>query len=375
MPRGFFDRPRPDGALEGPPRDAILEELCARRSPCLLATPYLSLETRLLAWSGDSLLARAPLSASSAKHVLGQQPLRLRLPWALSMVAGETTFLERIMAEDRPALRLALPPWLAPDERRSTFRVVRVGHCPGTLGSREGHLVRVRLEDLSALGAGVFPLEPLPAGAFLPGRSAQLALDLEEGPSLNLAVRVCHGEAQGLGLRIEPPPTGLPQAQLAAWLEPREAEARRRWEDRAQLRARAEAGARPRTPPQGVALLGGDPALAAQLSGALEDSQTLRTLVPAMAAWKEALERPPQLLLIATPEDAEARHRLRTMLEAAPPACPMVILGRPEAPEEARAWATALRADATFTWNLSQQTFFRRLVQGLIRRHEGRIEA
>jgi hypothetical protein len=94
-----------------------------------------------------------------------------------------------------------------------------------------------------------------------------------------------------------------------------------------------------------------------------------------MAAWKEALERPPQLLLVAAPEDGEARHRLRTLLETAPPpGCPVVVLGRVEAPEEARTLSVQLRADAALTWSPAQSAFLRRLVQGLIRRHEGRID-
>lgn len=371
---GFFERVRPEGALAGAERDALLEELAARRSSMLLATPYLSVEARLVERSGEILMLRAPLGEAAARHVLSQKPLRLRLPWANSMVAGETILLGTEREAARLRLRVSAPPWLAPDERRRVPRVERISDLRGGLALADGRLLRVRIEDLAERGAGVLVLEPIGPSAGLRGR---LSVPLEGGPDLNLPVRVVQGDEPLLGLQFEPPPGGRDLERLRAWLAPRLEEARRRWDNRAELRARAEAALRPKVAPSGVLVLSGRGEMASELApvlAGLEGLESLGFLVPAMAPWKEALElRPPRLVLVEVPPDSEARRRLKLLLEAAPPGCPLLLLGAADLRPEARAWAVTLKPEAVLPLGTDKVGFLRRWVQGLLRRAEGSV--
>lgn len=366
---GLFERVRPEGALAGAEREALLDELVARRASLLLATPYLSVEARLVERTGEILRLRVPLGEAAARHVLSQKPLRLRLPWAGSMVAGETILLGTEREDSRLRLRVSAPTWLAPDERRRVPRVERISDLRGGLALADGRLLRVRIEDLAERGAGVLVLEPIGPSAGLRGR---LSVPLEGGPDLNLPVRVVQGDEPFLGLQFDPPPAGRDLERLRAWLAPRLEEARRRWENRAELRARAEAALKPKIPPAGVLALSGRAGLAAELEPVLEGLEPLRCVVPAMAPWKEALDQqPPRLVLAEVPGDSEARRRLKLLLEAAPPGCPVLLLGEAGLRPEDRAWALALKPEAVLAWSPAQADFLRRWVQGLLRRAEG----
>ncbi len=366
---GLFERPHPSGALAGAERDAVLAELAVRRSSLLLATPYLSVEGRILEREGEVLKLRVPLGEAAARHVLSQKPLRLRLPWAGSMVAGETILLGTEREEARLILRVSLPSWLSPDERRRAPRVERIGDLRGSLALADGRLLRVRIEDLAEGGAGVLVLEPIGASA---GSRGRLSVPLEDGPDLNLPVRVVQGDEPFLGVQFEPPPAGRDLERLRTWLAPRLEEARRRWENRAELRARAEAALRPKAPAAGALLLSGTKNLAADLAPVLSGIEPFRAVQPAMAAWKDALDQqPPRVVLAEVPPDWEARRRLKRLLESAPPGCPLLFLGGADLGPEDRAWALSLKPEAVLAWSPGRNEFLRRWVMGLLRRAEG----
>lgn len=366
----FRESPKAQGALEGIQRDEVLAELCTRHQACLLATPYLSFESRMLEVTPSELRVRATMSREAARHALGQQPLKLRFPWGLTFYSGVTQVLGYEQGEQRRTLRLAVPAWLEPDEQRKAFRLERVGRCHGALGSLEGNLLRITLENISQHGAGVFCLEPIPPEGFQTGRVLSLALGLDQGPSLRFEARVCHGQGQYLGLRFDPRPGPETAGTLQEWMAPRIEDTQRRWDNRAELRAHAEQAARPKLPPSGVLLLSRDSALAAQVAEALDGLQPVRSAPPSMAAYKEALEPPPLLLLLdISGADGEERHRLRGLLEGQSPGCPILVLGREGDPEAWRTLVSDLKARLYLTWNPTQGLFFRRLVLGLIQRH------
>lgn len=366
----FRESQKPQGALEGAQRDEVLAELCTRHQACLLATPYLSFESRMLEVTPSELHVRATMSREAAKHALGQQPLKLRFPWGLTFYSGVTQVLGYEQSEQRRTLRLAIPPSLEPDEQRKAFRLERVGRCHGALGSQEGNLLRITLENISQHGAGIFCLEPIPPEGFQTGRVLSLALGLDQGPSLRFEARVCHGQGQYLGLRFDPRPELETAGPLQEWMAPRIEDTQRRWDNRSELRAHAEQAARPKLPPAGVVLISRDPALAAQVAQTLDGSQPVRNALPNMASYKEALERPPLLLLMdVSGADGEERHRLRGLLEGQPPGCPILVLGRESDSVTWRALVTDLKARLYLTCDATQTDFFRRLVLGLIQRH------
>ena len=370
MKMPFREPPKALGTLEGASRDDVLAELCARRQSCLLATPYLSFDSRMMELTPGALCVRASMSREAAKHALGQKPLKLRFPWGLTFYAGVTQVLGYEQGDQRRTLRLAIPQRLEPDEQRQAYRLDRVGRCHGALGSVAGDLVRISLENLSPLGAGVFCMEPIPMDGFQTGRLLSLALGLDLGPSLRFEARVCHGQGQYLGLRFDPAPTPETLVQLELWLQPRIEEKQRHWENRAELRARAELASRPKGAPSGLLLLTRNPELAAEVTATLKGLLDLRWAPPIMAPFKEALQSPPMLVLVDTAgADGEARHRLRNLLESQPPGCPILLLGREGDPGAWPALVTDLKAKLYITWNPTQGAFFCRLVQGLIQRH------
>ncbi|HWQ10548.1 MAG TPA: PilZ domain-containing protein [Holophaga sp.] len=361
-----FLGPEPSGALAGPALEQILDELCERKQPLLLATPYLQHESRFLERSGRELTVRIAMSREAVRHGLGQQPLRLRFAWALTMYCGATRILDYIQEENRRCLVLEQPARLVLDEQRKAFRVDQVGPSQGALSSDDGTILKVTLEDISILGARVFCMEALPGEKFQAGRHLTLSLSLDRGPALICGARICHGADQSLGLVFVPPLAGPALQSLSEWIAPRAEELRRRWENRAELRARAEQQARPKAPPSGVLLMTSREDLRDQLAAALEGALPLRTVIPAAAPFKETLAEPPLVLIVdARNEGLEGRFRLRTILEALPVNAPTIVLGSRES-EGGKQLARELRGALYLDWNPLQSVFFRRRLQRLI---------
>ena len=364
----FWDNQAAPGALKGARRDEVLEELCDRKQSCLLATAYLSIETRILDKTEGELHLRATMSQESARHTLNQQPLRIRFPWALTFYSGQTRLLGYQQDAQHRLFRMAIPEVLEPDEQREAFRLERVGRCQGAISTEDGAILRVSLENLSRLGAGVFFLDHIPAEGFRIGRSVSLSLALEEGPELQTEARLVHGQGQYLGLKF----TNLPEqaAALGEWMAPRIEEAKRLWENRSEIRARAVQAAKPKSAPAGILFLSRDENLAERIAEMLEGIHPLRTASPNLISFREALSDPPLLILVDTAEaDLEERHRLRGLFEAVAPTCPILVLGRGGDPDRWRSLASEIKANLFIEWNPNQSVFFRRLAQGLIRRH------
>jgi len=367
LKRFFHEEGKPAGTIQGAALQDVLDELCDRKQTVLLATPYLHYESRFLEREGRELKVRATMSRDAVKHALAQHPVRLRFEWALTFFSGATRILRYVQEEDKRHLRIELPSELVVDEPRRALRIDRVSRISGALGSGDGTLLKVTLENLSPLGAGVFSLEAIPTEKFQTGRPLDLSLSLEAGFPFRSSAKICHGSGQSLGLVFQPPLAGRELEKLTEWLAPKTAEARKRWENRAELRARAEQLARPRALPQGVLLLSARPELALQVAAVLEETLPFRSVAPAMAPFKEAMTDPPQLLLVdARTEGMEGRYRLRTLLEAVPVPAPVVVLGSAEDPEGGRLLAAELKAATYLEWNPQQGVFFRRLLQGLI---------
>ncbi|MBI4913149.1 MAG: PilZ domain-containing protein [Acidobacteria bacterium] len=351
---------------------AVLEELSERRAFVLLATPYLSLPAHLLAWRGDELHLRVALGGEGALKALSVQTFRLRVPWALGMVAGETRLLGFGQEQGRRILRIAAPPQLAPDERRSWLRVHPAQECRVTLNPDGQRLVPGRVEDLSLGGARVSLAENLADP--LVGRSAfRLSLNLDRGPRMDLWVRAIHQDGPSLGVQFDPPPEGRARADLEAWLLPEADGARQRWENRAALLAEAASRMRPRARPEGALLVGRGGPLESALRAALGESVPLRRCAPALAPLLEALETPPRLAILHLSRgDLEERFLVKSLVEALPEGTARVLLGTPGA-KGGQELATELKA-SYLDWSPGRAVFFRRLAEGLLRRagEEGR---
>lgn len=287
----FWEEGKSSGTILGTALDSVFSELCDRKQAVLLATPYLHYESRFLAWEGRELKLRATMSRDAVKHALAPHPLRLRFDWALTFFSGPTRVLRYVQEEERRYLWLEPPNHLVVDEPRRALRLDRVGRSSGALGSEDGTLLKVTLENLSALGAGVFCLESIPPEKFQTGRTLDLSLSLEAGPAIRCRAKIRHGSGQSLGLDFQPALAGQDLENLLEWLAPKHTAARRRWENRAELRARAEQLARPRSLPLGVLLVSTREDLKAQVASALEEALPFRVRGPGHGALQRGHDR------------------------------------------------------------------------------------
>ena len=132
-----FGEEAPAGALQGAALQAVLTELGERKEQALLATPYLSAESRILEVGTDSLKLLSAFPKDTAQRTLGEHPLRLRVPWGLSMLAGPVVWKKFGQEERRRWILVERPPWLAPDEQRAQARCDFLGRTFFTLTTEE----------------------------------------------------------------------------------------------------------------------------------------------------------------------------------------------------------------------------------------------
>jgi hypothetical protein len=355
--------------------EAALADLCERKQTLLLATPYLSFESRFIERAGPDLRIRATMSRNVVRHALEAHPLRLRFPWGLTFYAGATRILDYEEGDKAKFLRVATPLALVPDDLRKAYRVDQVGRSVGVLGSQDMTLVKFSVEDVSQHGLRVFCMEPLPPYGFQLGRMVDVSLSLEHGPRLKAQARIAHGGGQTLGLCFTPPLEGPQLDALTSWLSPRIVDARRRWHDRAIIRAKAELAVTPKVPPAGILLVSNDVELQAAMAAALGDTQPLICVPPAMAPFRKAMEQaPPLLLVLAVTSGMDENHRLRAILESVPRHCPMVVLGNGPDMKSFRALASELKATLFLDRNTLNSIFFQKMALGLIRKHWNLLE-
>lgn len=355
--------------LRGPALEEALQELCGRRAFMLAATPYLSFHVRLMERRKEGLVLKTSMTQDLAQQTLGSQAFKLRIPWGLSMMTGETRLLGFEQQQGARLLQVRAPALLWEDDHRRSVRVDGQGRA--VLSPDEATLVRANLEDLSLHGARLLALEPL-TEAFAPNRSLQLSLNLDQGPAFNCRALMVSQEGQSLGLAFDPPLGGLDLVGLEAWLKPRIEDLKRRWEDRAALRAQAEAAARPKAPPEGVLLVSREAELERQLREAWPGRLGLRSSAPALAPLKSALEAPPQLVLLHWPGGGlQSRYLLKSLAATFPQSTPVLVLGTGIESATGRELAQEIKASTFLEWNAAQALFFHRLVQGLLRRHWG----
>lgn len=358
----------PAVGVGGPAVDAMLGELCEAKRTALLATPYLSFESRFLEREGNELRMWATMSKATAEHTLMQNPLKIRFPWALTMWAGATRVLGYEQAAKRRYLRLAVPERLAPDERREHPRAERGLRVQGTLGNDALTVVRISVEDLSRGGARLLLGEPVLSDDFPQGGAASLSLTRNGGERILAGVRVVHGDGLHLGVAFQPPLDGEVLATLQAWLAPRLMEAKKAWEQRAEVRAQALM-ALARAKPEGLLLVTGLPELEAQLRPLLEGLPALRHALPIMADLRKQLDTPPRLAFVHVPQGGlEDRRRLRALMEALHDV-QVVLLAAPSGMALAQELSTEFKAPS-LAWNPSLGPFLQRMVVGLLKRGE-----
>ncbi len=364
-----FGEEAPAGAIQGRELQAILTELGERKEQVLLATPYLSAESRVLELGPDLLKVTSPYPKDTAQRTLGEQALRIRVPWRLTMLAGPVGW-KAFGQEDRHRwIQITRPLWLAPDEQRAHTRCELLGRSFFTLTTEELEQFRGSLENLSLGGVQVLLQEQAAPGVLTPGRVLELGLRLDQGPALKVRARVQHGDYPRIGLAFQAPgPEFL--GPLDHWLKPRLAESLRRWENRRELRAQAEAAAKARAlaaQAEGVLVIGSQ-LLAEEVGEGLEGLGPVKFGPAALAPLKRLLERPPQAVVLQVAKgDLEERYRLRGLWQTLNLTCPLVVVGTGQT-GCAQEMALELHADSSLQWDPGKARFLGRLIKGLIQR-------
>lgn len=358
-------------SLKGPELAAALAEMAERKAFLMVATPYLSFPGRVLERRGGELLIRVTMSREFLLKTLGDQGFRLRIPWGLGMAAAPARLLGLEELEGKRVLRVPVPERFMEDEPRRAFRVGSVGPSRAVFNPGGDRLLKASLDNLSTHGASLFVTEALPPEGLIVNRPLRLSLVLDQGPSLDLEGRLIQQDGQLLGVAFEPPPSAPTMALLEGWLQPRVDEARRQWENRAALRAMADQAARPHALPEGILVLSRDPGLLAQMGEALGERLALRSCGLALAPLKEALETPPQAIVVPWAGGGlQARHTIRALADSFPAGTPVVVLGL-EADYGGRDLAMELKQATYVARTTIQGAFFVRLLEGLIRKAWG----
>lgn len=366
---GFWsteDAPPPH-ALAPSTAAELLRDTAELKETLLLATPYFAMTVRVLEDCGAELRVAAALTRTFAEHTLSSQPLRLRLPWQLTMVAGPVALKGYQEEVHHRELRLSRPPWLAPDDQRKHPRCDLPGRSTLTLTREDLQQVRGPIENLSLGGACVFLGDPKAAELVVPGQVYEVGLELEGGLHLHGWARLVQGEAPRFGLVFTKPWATREEARLRAWMEPRLAEGLRRWENRKSLRAQWEAKARQSQSGAEGILVVGSALFGDEVEEALQGFGAVRKGPPAMAALKPLLDPPPRLVVLQMFQgDLEERYRLRALWQAMALDAPLVVLGTGAASAISQT-AQELRASGALRWEPTRPKFFVRMVQGILR--------
>lgn len=364
-----FGEEAPAGAIQGRELQSILQELGERKEQVLLATPYLSAESRVLELGPELLKVTSPFPKDTAQRTLGEQPLRIRVPWRLTMLAGPVGW-KAFGQEDRHRwIQVTRPQWLAPDDQRAHTRCELLGRSFFTLTTEDLVQFRGSVENLGLGGVQVLLQEQAAPGVLTPGRVLELGLRLDQGPALKVRARVQHGDYPRIGLAFQGAgPEFL--GPLDHWLKPRLAESLRRWENRRELRAQAEAAAKARAlaaQAEGVLIIGSQ-LLAEEVAEGLEGLGPVKHGPAALAPLKRLLERPPQAVVLQVAKgDLEERYRLRGLWQTLNLTCPLVVVGTGQT-GCAQEMALELHADSSLQWDPGKARFLGRLLKGLIQR-------
>lgn len=355
--------------------EEVLRAACGRRELLILVTPYLKVESNFLRLEGEDLHIAATMSRDDAVYGLKSPDLRIRFPHGTVFLEGKVELKGFGLSEGRRTLRLSVPSSLQEDELRGAYRVDRVGKVTCTWSTRKYDLQTASLVNVSATGARLHAYKDFTEDELRVGDDVSVTIPLAEGIRINSPARVRHVHLRSFGIEFAPPLSGELLANLNRWVFQKREEDRDREARRGIEIARPGEGQRALaaqiSPPRGIALLGGDAALEAQLKEILDPLQPLAR-VPGTGGQliKEALALNPALMIIHVADlGLDARRRLKTLLEPLSQKCPFVLLGTGVDPGQLMELGTEVKAACVYQFSAQRGAFFQRLIQGVLRRH------
>lgn len=361
--------------------EEVLRAACARRELLILVTPYLKVESNFLRLAGNEIHIAATMSRDDAVYGLKSPDLHIRFPHGTVFLEGKVELKGFGLNEGRKSLRLSMPSVLTEDELRGAYRVDRVGKVTCTWSTRKYDLQTASLVNVSTSGARLHAYKDFSDEDLRVGDDVSVTIPLTDMIRINSPAKVRHVHLRSFGLEFTPPLGGDLLANLNRWVfqkreEDRDREARRGIEvakpGEGQKSLATQASA-----PRGIALVGGDAALEAQLKEILEVLQPVAR-VPGTGGQvvKEALALNPALMIIHVADlGLDARRRLKTLLEPLSQKCPFVLLGTGVDPSQLMELGTEVKAACVYQFSAQRGAFFQRLIQGVLRRHGVEIDA
>jgi hypothetical protein len=343
----------------------ILETACGSRELLILVTPYMRFETNFLALDAGAFQARVTMSAEEATYGLRSPDLHFRFPHSTRFLEGHTKLLGFGLLEGRKTLRLAVPKALQDDELRRAYRVERVGKVPVTFSTPRFELKSGLLVNLSTMGARLAspqePLEPL----LKAWDSIAVSIPLAEGIHINNRAIVRWVQGKLMGLEFAPTLDSEVLTPLSRWVF------QRREEDKDRVGS-FHVDALPlggKTP--GMVLVSSSQELEEGLQDLLVGLPPLKRVGVSLQAIKEAMSSGPTLLFFHVPEAGlDARRRLKTLVETLGGRIPFVLLGTQVENSVLFDLGNELKAAAVYDLGSKPGSFFLRLVQGILRRHQ-----
>lgn len=349
----------------------ILQEACARREMLILVTPYLRFETSFVGLDSDALHVLATMSREDAVYGLKSPGLKIRFPHGLGFFEAGVEMKGLGLFGQRRTLKLSFPASLQENDQRVAFRVERVGRVAVTFSTPKPDLFSATLSDISVTGARIHCQEDLPADKLRVGDTLAITIPLVEALNINghAVVRHCRGRSFGVEFRPQLPQDVLDP--LSRWVFQHREEERERLARRLELGLEGARLSGPALPPRGILLVSADAGLEAQLREAAPDSHPFSRIQPTVQAVRESLLSQPALALLHLRAlNLDERRRTKALAEILQGRCPVLLLGTDIEGAVLFELATEWRASSALVWSAQRSSFFQRLVQGIIRRHQ-----
>jgi len=350
-------------------QDAVTRA-CMRGETLILDTSYLHFEAQFAGVDQGEVHVRAGMSMEEALYGLHGSRLRIRFPHGLHFLEAQTQMLGFGTWNGENTIRLRMPSSMEDDDHRGTyraepespillaFRVAQTGMQEGVLGNISTTGAKICLMDGDAvLGAKV-------------GEEAYVSLQLAPGLSVESLAMVRYAAGRSMGVEFDPP---LPEAiltPLARWIF-RKREADRERQNRLSL---GEVAGTPREAHKArcLMLLSDDFTVEKNLRPLLKELPLMVRVGADLKSLKEALDLNPALVFLHLPDEtSETQDRLVSLAGLLEGHWPFLILGT--GVDNAALFETGakLHSSGNFMLGAAPGPFFPRLVQGILRRHQG----
>lgn len=343
-----------------------LQAACARQEALILVTPYLRFHSNFLRLDSDAFHAAVTMSREEATFGLRSPDLKVRFPYRLHFLEAPVHLLGFGMIAGKPTLRLSIPEDLWEGEQRNGYRVDRVGRVPVTFSNRKYDLLSGTLVNISTGGARIRSLKEFEAGEVAMGDSIAITIPLTETIRFDTRARVRYVADKEVGVEFTP---GLEEGTLtllSRWVF------LKREEDlvRQATRLSEEVVQSDGYESGGLVLVSTDVALEEKLAQLLEGLPALVRVPPTSQALKSAVSEASRLVFLHMPTiGLDERKRLKTFAELLGGKVPFMILGPEGDTTVLFEMGNDLKAAGVFTIGPKPSALFRRMVEGILRRH------